>query len=428
VIEPRGDPWEIADPVAVLVLKAARIDLIEDRRLPPRSGCLLRRLFGRRFAGTSPAGAHTKRSHPHAFSAALGRSLRATPEGSYHRPMLIEPTLLSLVTTYQCTAACENCCFGCHPKIYDAIPIATMERVIDEAARIPSMKVVVFTGGECFLLGKDLDALIARARGNGLKTRCVTNGYWATSPVAAAARVAKVKESGLNELNFSTGPYHAKYVPSERVAYGATAAARAGLTTIITLEHEGDLDAALRPFVSHEPLRPLLEANQVKLVTSPWVLEGEPEIKDDPLSVFVRNDPCESSLRTLSVHPDGRLLTCCGLPSQHIPELNIGSVKDRSLDEIVANTPDDLMKLWIHLQGPADVLRFVKKHDPDYVLPMQHRHICETCNHLYKDERAQAVLRSHAEEVKDLVLLVYQAQREIEARAHEGDDLPWCQC
>src|SRR5271166_3771858 len=84
--------------------------------------------------------------------------------------MLIRPQTLSLITTHQCTAACDNCCFACTPKITKAIPVERMASLIDEGAAIETIKVVVFTGGECFLLGRRLDELIKRAARHGLIT------------------------------------------------------------------------------------------------------------------------------------------------------------------------------------------------------------------------------------------------------------------
>ena len=89
----------------------------------------------------------------------------------------ILPHTLSIITTHQCTAACEHCCFTCTPYVTKAIPHERLDSLIDEATEIPTIKIVVFTGGECFLLGRKLDDLIARANSHGLITRVVTNGY-----------------------------------------------------------------------------------------------------------------------------------------------------------------------------------------------------------------------------------------------------------
>jgi len=57
----------------------------------------------------------------------------------------------------------------------------------------PSIRAVVFTGGECFLLGDGLTQGIERAARAGRGTRCVTNGYWATSREAAERRLRRAR-------------------------------------------------------------------------------------------------------------------------------------------------------------------------------------------------------------------------------------------
>ena len=143
--------------------------------------------------------------------------------------MWFSPQTLSIITTHRCTAACEHCCFACSPGAEAAIPLARLQALVEETAEVPSIRQVVFTGGECFLLGPALDTLIRRCRDLGLGTRCVSNGYWAHSLPAAEARVAQLRAAGLEELNLSTGVFHARFVPWERVLWGAAAAASAGL-------------------------------------------------------------------------------------------------------------------------------------------------------------------------------------------------------
>ena len=72
---------------------------------------------------------------------------------------------------------CDHCCFSCSPKVEKTIPTANLHKYIDQAAEIDSFRLVVFTGGECFLLGDDLDALVRRASGHKFLTRFVSNGY-----------------------------------------------------------------------------------------------------------------------------------------------------------------------------------------------------------------------------------------------------------
>jgi len=80
--------------------------------------------------------------------------------------MQIRPHTLSLITTYQCTSQCNGCCFSCSPGKVERLSTAKMASLIDEATSIPSIKVIVFTGGEATLLGDDLVFLIEQATKN----------------------------------------------------------------------------------------------------------------------------------------------------------------------------------------------------------------------------------------------------------------------
>lgn len=73
------------------------------------------------------------------------------------------PTTLTILPTYNCTAACENCCFGSHPGIAERVPLERILFYIDQAATLESVRLIVFSGGECFTLGDDLVAAVARA-------------------------------------------------------------------------------------------------------------------------------------------------------------------------------------------------------------------------------------------------------------------------
>ena len=58
--------------------------------------------------------------------------------------MHIKPSTIVLLTTLRCTAACDNCCFGCTPEQGHAMTLDEMRSSLD------------LTGGECMMLGKDV--------------------------------------------------------------------------------------------------------------------------------------------------------------------------------------------------------------------------------------------------------------------------------
>jgi organic radical activating enzyme len=160
-----------------------------------------------------------------------------------------------VLVTYQCTAACAQCCFESSPHVKGRIPIEDLLDYIDQAKRdFPTVQLVVFSGGECFMLGKDLVRAIERASGHGFATRCVTNGYWATSRKAAEQRVREVYEAGLTELNFSTGDDHQQFVPFDRVATGAMVAAEYGIRTLIILEGRNEARFTIDDAYAHPAL------------------------------------------------------------------------------------------------------------------------------------------------------------------------------
>jgi Radical SAM superfamily/4Fe-4S single cluster domain len=314
--------------------------------------------------------------------------------------VLARPRVLSLMTTRRCTAACDHCCNGSSPRAQGAIPVERMHALIDEAKQIPSMQRVGFTGGECFLLGRDLDALIAHAHELGFETRVVTNGYWAVNANAARKRVAALEAAGLDEMMLSTGTFHQAFVPVGRVVHGARAAAAAGIRCRIAIEacDQQTFDES----VLHTELADEIAARRVFLGHDPWTTDaggrGVTELSHDRLHEDGRRyqaGRCGEILDTITVTPDQNLQACCGFPTEQLPALRIGSVAEMSLTDALRESPNDLMKMWLHVAGPQGIAEFVGRYDPGYVLPPTVS-ICEACAVLQRDARAMAVLAEHA--------------------------------
>jgi hypothetical protein len=338
--------------------------------------------------------------------------------------MYARPRILSLITTHRCTAACDHCCFGCSPSAAKAIPVARLHALIDEAAAIPSFETVGFTGGECFLLGKHLDALVARAAGHGLRTRVVTNGYWAVHALAAQRRIEALRAAGLAEVHLSTGMFHARFVPVERVLHAARASAGAGLFTTVWIEEcEGStFDGAH----VRAALGDLVRDGRVYVGSQPWIENaegrGDARLTHDPsLSRFREENKhgCPSILDVLSVTPDQTLVACCGFTMEAIPDLHLGSVAERSIADVLESAPSELLKYWIHVDGPERILEFVRRFEPGYRLPVESPSMCQTCLHLHRDPVARRVLAEHADAIPFAAIMSAFASR-LEARARTG--------
>ena len=326
--------------------------------------------------------------------------------------MLIQPHILSLITTHRCTAACDHCCFSCHPGRDESIPVPNLHKYIEQAAEIDSLKVVAFTGGECFLLGKHLDELVLTASRNKLHSRFVSNGYWAASPRAARQRVERLVTNGLDEANFSTGDMHAEYVKPEYVINGAVASAEMGIPTLIMVETFATARFNFEDFISDSRLKPLIEAGKVSIKLSPWMkFEGNSELSYTEKYLQQMDSSkhlgCTTIMRVLAVNPKEHLIACCGLTLEEIDELHLGSLKDKTIPQLLRETPDDFVKIWVHLQGPDAVVEYARKIDPTIEVPPNLAHICETCRFMYNNPKVMEAVMKCPPPFKDQIVQEY---------------------
>jgi len=136
-------------------------------------------------------------------------------------------------TTNQCTARCQDC--PIIPSIYPPMKMnfATIKRVIDEVDAWGTLRLVVFTGGEPFLLGEDLRKAIAYISEKKIHTRIVTNAYWAKTKKEAIEILSDLKTLGLTEINISCDDYHQIFIPLENIKHANEAALETGLPALL---------------------------------------------------------------------------------------------------------------------------------------------------------------------------------------------------
>src|SRR5215467_5147235 len=111
---------------------------------------------------------------------------------------------LSIMPTLRCTAACAHCGTHSSPKVRTKLDRSALFKAIEEAAEI-KYAAVVFTGGEPLLEWDLTVAGIRHAAKLGLRTRIVSNGFWARTDDRAKSAICELMDAGLDELNLSTG-------------------------------------------------------------------------------------------------------------------------------------------------------------------------------------------------------------------------------
>lgn len=377
------------------------------------------------------------KSNTHLSEAKTDESVGETMTANGRRQGRLFPQIVSMLPTYRCTAACENCCFDSNPQVKGQIPLERILKYVDEAAALETVKLFVLSGGEAFLLGKNLEVIIERATSLGLQTRIVTNGYWATRYENAVKRLSGLWAAGLRELNLSTGDYHEKFVPLERVIYGAKAAIDLGMNVVIMVESFDNSSISSENLENHPLFQEIRgdgeKDSRLSIIQSPWMTRGESQHGNNERYVkagdyIVPNSEnlvnrqnlsarrgCTSVLNTLTITPYERVGACCGLPREEIPELDIGSAREEGLEKCYETGRNDFLKMWLAIEGPEHILAWASENDPTIEWENLYGHQCDACRAVYQNPKVATVIKEHYREKLPDVLLQFVALDKAES-------------
>ena len=104
------------------------------------------------------------------------------------------PVMAHIVPMRRCNLDCGYC--NEYDKTSDPVPLAEMERRIDELARLGT-SIVTISGGEP-MLHPDLEAIVRRMRSHGMIAGMITNGY-----LLMPDRIQRLNKAGLDHLQIS---------------------------------------------------------------------------------------------------------------------------------------------------------------------------------------------------------------------------------
>jgi hypothetical protein len=331
---------------------------------------------------------------------------------------------ITFITTYQCTAACKECCFESSPTLDSGkLTFEFMKGVMDEAIKtLPSLKLVVFSGGECFMLKDQLFKTIAHATHNGLHTRCVTNGYWGKTPASAARNAARLRDAGISEMNISTGMDHQEWVPLQSVVNCAEALLRENIFTLVTIEKDTAQSTCWE--TAHDALKALREAHPAKLriICNSWMPFHKDAVQRADQRAYNVDKGCDQLFSNLVITPYKMLSACCGLTYEHIPEMRMGLVGAKPLGGFVTDIAEDFLKIWIHMDGPKEIVRKITG-KPANELMDGTVHICQACAILHQNEPFRKALQARYQEFLPEVVgrfLLRKAIMEVSCRPREA--------
>jgi hypothetical protein len=135
---------------------------------------------------------------------------------------------LHLLLTYQCTLECDHCFVWGGPNHSGVMTLADIRSILDQAARINTLRSIYFEGGEPFLYYATLLGAVREAAGRGYRVGVVTNAYWAASE-DDALEALRPFAGLLHDLSVSSDLFHWSQPLSPQAQNAASAAARLGI-------------------------------------------------------------------------------------------------------------------------------------------------------------------------------------------------------
>lgn len=329
----------------------------------------------------------------------------------------IEPHTLTILCTYQCTAACKQCCFESSPTVIGRLSREVIFERISEAKReFASLRLVVFSGGEATILKQDLFDAIAHCTDLGLMTRIVSNASWGKTVNSAARTAGALSSAGLLELNISTGKDHQEWVPPESVINAAEAAVKRGISTLITVEVDDDENTRLLAYLNDRRIKDLIRTKRLIVQSHSWMpFQADADKRAQKRNLSQLRTGCEQIFGNMVVTPHDNLSACCGLTLEHIPEMRLGHCDGSNMGELYRTQVEDFLKFWIHVEGPFAIIERVLGSGSAELLD-DVVHICQACVIMHKNPRVLEALAAKYHEVVPEVMTRFYVKRAIEKR------------
>lgn len=117
-------------------------------------------------------------------------------------------TGIHFLLTYTCNFECDHCFLYCGPQAEGTFTLSQLRTVHDEMAKIGTIKMVYYEGGEAFLFYPLMLEGIRMSREKGFKTGVVTNSYWALTEEDAELWLKPLLELEVSDVSVSNDAFH----------------------------------------------------------------------------------------------------------------------------------------------------------------------------------------------------------------------------
>ncbi len=311
--------------------------------------------------------------------------------------------------TDQCPIQCRYCGAECSPAQTDRLSLEDMKSIIDTVCSYGKLEMVVFTGGEPTLLGKDLISAIEYCSEKKLWTRIVSNAFWAHTPEKAEDVLRSFLNAGLSEINLSCDDYHQEFIPLDRIKFANDACIKLGIPCLIGHKKMKDckIDIQyLENYLGHSLtlFEPGKKNPNNNIISTGYTVPVEKNMHKIPDQDILYPDedhhwkgPCSSLLQRVIITPRKELSICCGMIRRNVEEIVFKSLQDRSLEELIVTAHQDLIVNWLALEGPYGIMKFIRQKVSNILFRKQYVNICHLCSEIFtrKDCRDVLLLKAY---------------------------------
>ena len=329
-----------------------------------------------------------------------------------------ELNVLVLNYTMACPLSCDFCCYGCHDKRQEKMPLSLAHSLIEQAAELQSFSSVGFTGGEPFLFLEEIFELAEHLNRVSLPFTIATAGHWANSFEEAMLILRNLQNLGLSRLNVSHDPSHASFVSSQNIVNAAKAASELGLAIYVvgTFDSPGQ---SLRHYLSD-----LIAVPHVHLMDKYVAKVGRAQNKRISQGTYDLDIPLTEMSCYRKVHydfvifHDGLAYPCCSTFNRATSGICVGNANVESLAALWRRTESSAL-FRLMKSSFAEVYELVRLADPDLFkrLPQASDAVgaCSLCHLIFKDGALTASIHQ--------VFHEYEQQAIDEVFAHLTDRL-----
>jgi organic radical activating enzyme len=115
---------------------------------------------------------------------------------------------IHFILSYTCNLECDHCFVYSGPKAPGTFSVRQIRLVLEQAAKLGTIRWIYFEGGEPFLFYPLMIEGVRRARRMGFEVGVVTNAYFATSEEDAELWLRPLADLRISDLSVSDDPFH----------------------------------------------------------------------------------------------------------------------------------------------------------------------------------------------------------------------------